>query len=148
MQLLSIELRVYSFVSVLVNTNNVLSQMAVDSLVALIQYDEEEIETRHDGRRHVDVRAQRCLAVVASADRISRSKDRGTGVEGGLDAGLSNRDCLLFHSFVDSDLIGNIHLVELVDGADTVVSQHESTGLDCELSSLLVLDYRGCKTGS
>jgi hypothetical protein len=36
-----------------------------------------------------------------------------------VDAGLGDRDGLLFHGFVDSNLVCNVHLVELVNGADT-----------------------------
>jgi len=37
---------------------------------------------------------------------------------------------------VNSDLILDVHLVELIDAADAVVSQHKGTSFDAELSSL------------
>ena len=40
---------------------------------------------------------------------------------------------------MDSDLILDVHLVELIDAADTVIGQHESSCLDAEVSSLRVL---------
>jgi hypothetical protein len=35
-----------------------------------------------------------------------------------VDAGFGDRDCLLFHGFVDCDLVADVHFVEFVDGAD------------------------------
>jgi hypothetical protein len=41
-----------------------------------------------------------------------------------------------------------IHLVELVNAADAVVSKHEGSGLDDELGALLILDDGRRQTGS
>jgi len=50
-----------------------------------------------------------------------------------LNASLGNTNGLLLHSLVNRGLIVLVHLVKLVDAADTVVGQHQSTGLDGEL---------------
>lgn len=47
---------------------------------------------------------------------------------------------------MDSHLILDIHLIELIDTADTMVSQHESAGFNAEFTSLWVLEHRCCQT--
>jgi hypothetical protein len=49
---------------------------------------------------------------------------------------------------VDGDLVGEVHLVELVYGADTVVGQHEGAGFDGEFAGFLIFDDGGGETGS
>ncbi|KAI6768007.1 hypothetical protein HG530_006016 [Fusarium avenaceum] len=148
LELLSAELRLDSLITQLMDSNNVFCQVAIDLLVALVEDDEEEIETRHNRCRHVDVGAESCLAVVATTNRVSSSKNTCSGVKSGLDASLCDRDGLLFHGFVDGNLICNIHLVKLINGTNTIVCQHKSTSLDGELACLLILDYCRSKTSS
>jgi hypothetical protein len=75
-----------------------------------------------------------------------------------VNPGLGDGNCLLFHGFVDSDLVCNIHLVELVNSADSssvlrvllvkilandpsgTYSQHQSTGLNGKFASFWVFD--------
>ncbi len=66
--------------------------------------DEEEVETGHDGRRHVDVLLERTRAIVAAADGVGRGQDGRARVQRRLDAGLGDRDRLLFHGLVDRHL--------------------------------------------
>ena len=54
---------------------------------------------------------------------------------------------MLFHSLVDGDLILELHLVELVDAADSVVGKHQSSGLDTHIAVLVSCDT-GSQTGS
>ena len=56
-----------------------------------------------------------------------------------MDASLGNGNGLLLHGFVNSNLILHIHLVELVNTANTVVSEHECTSFDTEFTGLGVL---------
>lgn len=44
-------------------------------------------------------------------------------------------------------LVPDVHLVELVDAADAVIGQHESTCLYAELSGLVILHHARCQTG-
>jgi len=39
-------------------------------------------------------------------------------------------------------LILGIHLIEFINTADTIVSQHESTGFDTKLPRLTILHHR------
>eukprot|EP00354_Favella_ehrenbergii_P002548 CAMPEP_0170463488 /NCGR_PEP_ID=MMETSP0123-20130129/8581_1 /TAXON_ID=182087 /ORGANISM="Favella ehrenbergii, Strain Fehren 1" /LENGTH=127 /DNA_ID=CAMNT_0010728933 /DNA_START=891 /DNA_END=1274 /DNA_ORIENTATION=+ len=112
----------------------------------LVEDNEEEVETRHDRRRDVDVEAERLRAVVAASYGVRRGQDRGASIEGGVDASLGNRDGLLLHGLVNGHLVLHVHLIELVDTADTVVGEHERTSFDAELARLEVLAYRGGQT--
>jgi hypothetical protein len=65
-----------------------------------------------------------------------------------LYSSFGNGDGLLFHGFMDCDLITNVHFVKLVNGTDAVVGEHERTSFDGELASLFVFDNGGRETGS
>lgn len=65
-----------------------------------------------------------------------------------MDASLGNRDGLLFHSLVDSHLILNIHLIKLINAADAMISKHQSSCFDAELSCLGVFQDTGSQTSS
>ena len=69
---------------------------------------------------------------------VRRGQDGGPRVEVGLDARLRNRYSLLFHRFVNRDLVRRVHLVELVNTTNAVVRQHQGAGLDAELARLAV----------
>ena len=42
-----------------------------------------------------------------------------------MNPGVSGGNGLLLHSFVDGNLVSYAHIVELVDGAEAVVGEHE-----------------------
>jgi hypothetical protein len=52
----------------------------------------------------------------------------------------------LFHGLVDGHLIFDLHLIELVDAADSVIGQHQRSCLDTHIS-ILVSSYTGSETG-
>ena len=142
------EFRVDSCVLISMHIDDMLRYSEIDRLVAFVQDDEEEVETRHDRCTHGYVGSQADLAVIATSDGVGRCEDRSTGVEGCLNTSFGDRDGLLFHSFVNGDLVGNVHLVEFVNGADSIVRKHERSRFDGEFTSLLVFDNSGCKTRS
>ena len=124
LQCLRTEFGVNRFILEPVDVHDVFRDVQVAFLVALVEYNEEQIETTHDRSSHGNVRAQALLPVVPTTDRVRCCEDGGPSVEGGVNSGFGNGNCLLFHSFVNSNLIRDIHLVELVDGTDTVISEH------------------------
>ena len=75
---------------------------------------------------HIGLAAARMLVLKQSMSLPS--------VESGVNACLSDRDCLLLHCLMDGCLVLDVHLVKLVDTADSVVSEHESSCLDAELA--------------
>ena len=76
--------------------------------------------------------------------RIGSGEDRCSGVHSCLDASFGNGDRLLLHGLVDRHLIFLIHLVKLIDTANTVVCQHQSTRLNAKLATLAVLNTHPC----
>lgn len=89
---------------VLVDADDVLSDIEVRGLVALVQHHEEQVEAAHDGRADLHVRLEGLGAVVAAVQGVGRGEDGRPGVEGGLDTGLCDGDRLLLHRLVDGHL--------------------------------------------
>lgn len=87
------------------NVYDMLRYVQIRFLVALIENDKEEIETTHDGCAHSDISSQSLFAVVSSTDGIGSSKDRCPRVERCMDTSFGNGYRLLFHGFVDGNLV-------------------------------------------
>lgn len=64
-----------------------------------------------------------------------------------MDARLRKRDGLLLHCLMDRHLVLDIHLVKLVDTANTVVSEHKRARLDAKVARLRVLNNARSQTG-
>ena len=60
----------------------------VGHLVAVVDQHEEEVESGHDGRRHLDVVLERLRLVVAAVDRVGRGQDGRARVQRRPHAGL------------------------------------------------------------
>lgn len=103
--LLPVSLRPSLRVALTPRLDDVAGDAAVDGGVALVQNDEEEVETRHQRRSQTDVRLQTLAAVVASADGVGRRQDRRARVQRGRDARLGDRDRLLLHGLWDIHMI-------------------------------------------
>ena len=65
-----------------------------------------------------------------------------------MDASLCDRDCLLLHGFVNSHLVLDVHLVELINAADTVVSKHQCSSFNTKLARFRIFSDTGSQTGS
>ena len=123
------------------HVDNMARNVEVIIFLFLVNDDEEEVEAGHNWRANINVVAQRPRAIISASERISCSQDRGTSVEGGVDASFCDRDGLLLHSFVDSNLILDIHLVELINTTDSVISKHQGTSFDTEFTCLGILAH-------
>ncbi|RUP50979.1 hypothetical protein BC936DRAFT_136751 [Jimgerdemannia flammicorona] len=99
-----------------------LSKQLIDILVRRIEDQKQDVEPRQQRGGKVDVLNGGDARVVPSVHRVGGGKDGSAGVEGGGDTGLGDGDGLLLHDLVDRRAVGLVHLVELVDAADTVVS--------------------------
>lgn len=126
--------------------HDVFRYIEVNLFVAFVQDDEKQVETTHDWSRHRNVSSKRLFAIVPATDRVRSGKDGRACVECSVDARLGDRYGLLFHRFMNGNLVRDIHFVELVDGADPVIRQHQGTGLDGEVSCLFVFDDRSGET--
>ena len=87
-----------------VHVENMLGDVKVVRLIALVEHDEEEVEARHDGRGKVHVGLEALGAIITARLGVGGGEDRRAGIEGGLDAGLGDRDRLLLHRLVDRHL--------------------------------------------
>lgn len=140
------EFWVQSFISKTMHGHDVFCYVEVNFFVAFVQDDEKQVETAHDWSRHRNVSSKRLFAIVPTTDGVCSGKYGRTCVECGVDARLGDRYSLLFHRFVNGNLVRDIHFVELVNGADPVVRQHQGTSLDGEVPCLLVFDDGSGKT--
>ena len=68
---------------------------------------------------------ERLVPLVAPADGVGRGEDGRAGVQGGLDARLGDGDGLLFHGFVDGHLVLGVHLIKLINTADTLKANNQ-----------------------
>ena len=101
--------------------DDVLGNVQIDPLVALVQDHKEQIKSTHDRRAHGKVCPERFFPVVSSADGIRSRQNRCPGIERSMDTSFGDGYRLLFHGFVNGNLIRDIHLVELINGTYTVI---------------------------
>lgn len=71
-----------------VQADQVLREHAVALIVDLVEDEVQQVETRDQGRRQVDVARDGPLEVVLGPDGVGCREDRSTGVQGGDDTGL------------------------------------------------------------
>ena len=112
-----------------VNEGDVLGQPLVVVPGRSVEDEEEDVEPREKSGGKVDVLDGGDLGVVSTVERVGSSEDGGSSVESGSDSGFGDGDGLLFHDFVDGGSIRLVHLVELVDAADSIVGENESSSL-------------------
>lgn len=139
-------------------------QHLVDARIRLVLDDAKDVEPRQDRLGELDVLTEGNCRVVAPADRVGSSDDGAAGLQRGDDASLRDGDALLLHGFVDGgstgggDIlsasclhrvrngaqyspVGVVHLVKLVDQADTLVRQDERPTLETPLARDGVLPH-------
>jgi hypothetical protein len=131
-----------------VHVNDVPCNIEVVFITLLIDNYKEGIKSTHDRRRNVNIVVKRASPIVSAMNRVGSGQDRSTSIQGGMDTGLSDRDSLLLHGFVDGSLISWVHLIELIDAADTVVGEHKGSRFNTEFSSLTVFTDTGSQTSS
>lgn len=130
------------------HVHDVLCDFKIFLIVFLVENDKEQIEARHNRGRNIDIVAKGLLSVVPSHVGVCCSQYGCPCIEGRMNSSLRNRDSLLLHSFVNSCLIFAVHLIELIDATDTVVSKHQRTSFNTVLTSLHVFANGGCQTSS
>jgi len=112
-----------------VDEGDVLGQPLVVVPGRSVEDEEEDVEPREKSGGKVDVLDGGDLRVVSTVERVGSSEDGRSSVKGGGDSGFGDGDGLLFHDFVNGGSIRLVHLVELVDAADSVVRENESSSL-------------------
>mmetsp|Transcript_104206 Transcript_104206/g.252927 ORF Transcript_104206/g.252927 Transcript_104206/m.252927 type:complete len:483 (-) Transcript_104206:616-2064(-) len=73
------------------------------------------------------------LGVVRGLFRVRRGEDGGPSVEGADDAGLRDTHGLLLHGLMQNGPRVVVHLVKLVDAADSPIRQHQRAALEHQL---------------
>eukprot|EP00736_Rhodelphis_marinus_P006132 Rmarinus@m.17855 len=106
--------------------------------VRLIKDNKDQIKTREETVRQGNVLLSGQAWVVVPVDRVRGCQHAAARVERDVDAGLGNRDSLLFHHLVDRHPVFLPHFVELIDAHHTAVRQHHRSGLKPPLPGLLV----------
>ena len=59
-------------------------------------------------------------SVVSTTDRIGGCQNGRSGIQGCVNTSLGNTNRLLFHSFVNGDLVFNVHFVKFINTADAL----------------------------
>ena len=140
------EFRMQCIISKTMDINNMLRYVEIDLLVTFIQDDEKEVETTHDRSSHRNVPSKRLLAIVPATDGVCGGKNGRARIECGVNTRLGNGYGLLFHGFVNGNLVRDIHFVKFVDGANPVIRKHQCASLDSEVPCLFVFHNRCRKT--
>jgi hypothetical protein len=73
-----------------------LGQPPIVHLVDFVEDEVEQVESRDERRREINVGRDGQLGVVSTVDGVGGCEDRGTSIEGGDDTGLCDGDGLLF----------------------------------------------------
>ena len=64
-----------------------------------------------------------------------------THKRGYLNTSFGDGDCLLLHGFMNGHLVFGVHLVKLVDAANTIIRQHQRSSFNHKLMRLLILKH-------
>lgn len=84
-----------------VTSNDELGEHLVLDGVDGILHDAEDVESREDGFRELDVLLEGDRMVVSTSNRVGSGDDGASSLEGGDDSGFGDGDGLLLHGFVD-----------------------------------------------
>jgi len=87
------------------NIHDMTCQIPIDTFRALIQDNKEQIEPTHDRRRHSNILSQRLSTIISPTNGIGSGENTRSRVQSGLNASLGYGNSLLFHRFVNSDLV-------------------------------------------
>eukprot|EP00754_Rhynchopus_humris_P015309 Rhum_TRINITY_DN14433_c38_g1::Rhum_TRINITY_DN14433_c38_g1_i1::g.91428::m.91428 len=121
-----------------VDRRHVSRQQHVALLVGLVEQQPQDVETRQQRRRQVDVLRRRLARLPPSELRVRGGQDGRARVQRGDDATLRDVHRLLLHDLVDSRAVAFVHLVELVDAADALVADHQRSSLQHGLTRVFV----------
>ena len=134
--------------TVSMDRSNVEGESLVVLVISLIEEQEDEVESGEKSGWEIDVLMGSQTWVVSAVEGVSSGQNGGPGIQRGSDTGLGNRDGLLLHNFVDVGSVTLVHLVELIDGADTGVSEDKSTSFKNKLVGDGVLEDSSGQTDS
>ena len=99
------------------------SESIVVVFADFILNDGEEVESGKNWGSQVDIVVEIEGHVVGTFQGVCGRYNTASSLETSIDSCFRNGDSLLFHSFVNGGSILIIHLIKLIDQADTFVSQ-------------------------
>ena len=114
-------------------------QLPIQRLHRLVQDEIDQIEARKQRGRELEVLHDGEIGVVARIDGVGRGEDRRARVERADNPCLGHRNRLLLHGFVENRPRGVVHLIELVDAADSLVAQHQRAALQNQIVRFRIL---------
>lgn len=122
------------------------AEIVVYLRIHLVAHHVQNVETGENGIGKVYIFAERKLRVVSPLQWVRSSNNRTPGSKSGHYSCLRDRDGLLLHRFVDRGAIVFVHFVELVDKADSPVSQNQGSCLQFPLICRMVAFHAGSQT--
>ena len=134
--------------AIAVHTEDMLRDLAIAEVVNVVRDYEEEIETGEKGVWKGDVTMWVFVGVILAVYRIGGRYNTAAGVEGGVDAGFGNGDCLLFHDFVNRHSVNVAHFVKLVYTNHAPVSENHGASFETSFSCLFVRCHCRCETNA
>mmetsp|Transcript_39186 Transcript_39186/g.111838 ORF Transcript_39186/g.111838 Transcript_39186/m.111838 type:complete len:458 (-) Transcript_39186:969-2342(-) len=114
-------------------------------IIDRIEQQEQQIKPRQQRCWEVDVLNRRLVRVVSAEDRICTCKNGGAAVERGGDPGLCDGHGLLLHDLMNGGAVTFLHLVKLVDAANTHVCQYQGPTFQGDLPGHVVAYHGGCQ---
>lgn len=115
-------------------------------LVDFVTDDGEQVESGQDRVRQINVVIEIKLSLVDTTNRVSGSNNRTACLERRDDASFRYRNRLLLHRLVNRGSVLFVHLIELIDEADTFISEDKSATLKSPLTSDRVLVHASRQT--
>lgn len=101
------------------------SKHVVNLGICLILDNGKDIETREDRVSELNVVIEVAVNAIDSTNRVSSGNDGTAGLKLSNNTSFRDGDSLLFHSLVDTSSVLLVHLIELVNKADTFISKNE-----------------------
>ncbi len=104
-------------------------ELSVLAVLDLVFEDAEDVETGKDSISKVNIIHKRLLAIISPLHWISSSNNGAAGLQSCNNACLRYGNTLLFHGLMNRCPVLLIHLVELIDQADPLISEHHCSSL-------------------
>ena len=123
-------------------------QGIVNIFLRLIPDHAQNVETRENWVCKINVVIEVQLWFVHSSNGIGCSDHRASSLQGSNYTCLGNRNRLLLHCLVNTSPIRVVHLVKLINQADSFVSQYQSSSFEGPLPGYWVLVHTSCQPHS
>lgn len=131
---------------ILVQRNYSFCNGQVYLLSTVISHHKKDIKSWHQWRWQSYVGLEVLGLIITTHDGVHGCKNGASCIKSSLYTSFCNRDCLLLHGFMNGNRISFLHLVKLINAANTVVCKHKGSCFKSEVSCLRILGQRGGQT--